>query len=798
MKCLEKDRARRYETADGLARDLERFLHDEPVEASPPSARDKLRRFARNHRVGLSMAAGFAIVLLVATAVSTWQAVRATRAGHAEAHQRRLADAAIEGERQARIDAQAGRAEAEHQKARAEAGENTAQEEKQIAQAVLDFLQKKLLRQASPETQADTLREAGGLTATALNPTIRDLLDRAANELAADKIDINFPKQPRVQAELLRTVGETYDDVGDYDRAIAFLQRSTALYQKQVGPEHPDTLTSMSSLAGAYVDSGSPELAIPLLEETFKLRKAKFGPYDHATLESMTRLGIAYEGAGRRDLAMPLLEHSLKLKKAKLGPENQDTIGGIDTLAVAYLEAGRVDPAVSLFEEALKLSKSKLGPDHPWTLTITGNLGTAYGRAGKMELSFPLLEESVKLSRAKLGPDHPDTLSSMMRLANTYADAKKLDRAVPLVQEILELQRTKLGPDHPDALYTMRDLAIMYVNARKPELGVPLLEQVLRLMKEKLSPGHPETVNTMWHLAESYRMGGKLDLAIPLLEEAVKLSTAKRGSDDSKTLFMMDRLAASYMAAGKPADATKLFWEVAPKKVKKITLLLKDNPSDPVRLAARASWYTRMGRFQEAVSDFRKAIELDPDEYRNWFAGLPLLLEVGDLERYRTMRPEALGRFESSSNTMIAERIGKVCLLLPGNAEEVTRASSAVDRAVAENPKDPGFWTSKAIAEYRRGHDQEVLKWLAKLLNDDDPLQAAPAQFFTAMALQRLGRRSEAKAAFDRGSTMMETKVPKPGQGGLGDDRWLLCDLARKEAQEVIIGAPSTRPDEGQ
>src|SRR5262249_55010172 len=57
MKCLEKDRNRRYETANGLARDVQRYLHDETVEARPPSAGYRLRKLARPHRAALLTAA---------------------------------------------------------------------------------------------------------------------------------------------------------------------------------------------------------------------------------------------------------------------------------------------------------------------------------------------------------------------------------------------------------------------------------------------------------------------------------------------------------------------------------------------------------------------------------------------------------------------------------------------------------------------------------------------------------------------------------------------------------------------
>jgi WD40 repeat protein/serine/threonine protein kinase len=78
MKCLEKDRSRRYQTANSLARDVERYLHDEPVEACPPSARYRLGKFARRYRAALAAAAVFAALLVLGVVVSTWLAVRAT------------------------------------------------------------------------------------------------------------------------------------------------------------------------------------------------------------------------------------------------------------------------------------------------------------------------------------------------------------------------------------------------------------------------------------------------------------------------------------------------------------------------------------------------------------------------------------------------------------------------------------------------------------------------------------------------------------------------------------------------
>jgi serine/threonine protein kinase/tetratricopeptide (TPR) repeat protein len=80
MKALEKDRHRRYETANGFARDIQRYLADEPVEACPPSSAYKLRKFARKNRKALATACAVVLLLAAAATVSTWQAIRATQA----------------------------------------------------------------------------------------------------------------------------------------------------------------------------------------------------------------------------------------------------------------------------------------------------------------------------------------------------------------------------------------------------------------------------------------------------------------------------------------------------------------------------------------------------------------------------------------------------------------------------------------------------------------------------------------------------------------------------------------------
>jgi eukaryotic-like serine/threonine-protein kinase len=121
MKCLEKDRTRRYETVNGLSRDVQRFLADEPVEACPPSLTYRTRKFARKHRGLLTTAAAFVALLAIGLMVTAVLAVWALDAERKAQAARGDAEASLARERIARQEAVAASQRAESYARRLEA-----------------------------------------------------------------------------------------------------------------------------------------------------------------------------------------------------------------------------------------------------------------------------------------------------------------------------------------------------------------------------------------------------------------------------------------------------------------------------------------------------------------------------------------------------------------------------------------------------------------------------------------------------------------------------------------------------
>jgi serine/threonine protein kinase len=529
MKCLEKQRDRRYETANSLARDIQRYLADEPVEARPPSAGYRLQKFVRRNRGRVLAASLVLVALLVGFAGTTWGLIEARRQeqlAHAEATAKEQARAAEAAQRQ--------RAEANEQKARAAAqAEKQAKEDAQAreaeSKAVLDFVESRVFAAARPRDQD------GGQG--------HDVKLADALKAALPFVDKSFTAQPLIEARLRMTIGKSFWYLGDARTAIEQQEKARALYIQHRGPDHPDTLMSMNVLANSYADAGRIQEALKLYEKTLQLRKAKLGPDHPLTLGSMNNLAASYADAGRTQEALKLHEETLQLMKAKLGRDHSDTLVSMNNLAASYAAAGRTQEALKLREETLQLQKSKLGPDHPDTLASMHNLAESYRLAGRTQEALKLHEETLQLQKSKLGPDHSDTLAGMIYLANSYEAAGRAQEALKLREETLQLTRAKLGPDHPYTFMAMNNLANSYADANRTQEALKLREETLQLTKAKLGPDHPSTLMSMNNLAESYRLAGRTQEALKLHEETLQLKKAKLGPDHPDTLISMSALA---------------------------------------------------------------------------------------------------------------------------------------------------------------------------------------------------------------------------------------------------------------
>ncbi len=480
MKAMSKERQRRYDSAIGLANDIERFINHEPVTAGPPSAVYRLRKFVRRNRGGV-IAASLVLLALVGGIIGT-------TLGILEANKQRAL--ALTRQKQAE--------------------ERLAQRDK--ANEILSSI----FTELNPD---DSVSEALPL-ANRLGKQLETAAAQLEGEATADPLGV---------ASMQSDLGWSMNGLGYPKKAIALLTTALATQTARLGQDADDTLATMARLAISHRFGGDFERSVTLSEQYLALASKKFGTGHRETIYAMGHLADAFKYAGRYDQALPLYEQSLELARKKIGADDGVTLTLTNNLALAYQEAKQHYRALPLFEKLVTIRKATVGPDHLATITVMNNLALAYRFTGQQRRAVPLHEEVLARSRLALGTDHPLTITRMGNLAEIYRETGRFDQSVPLFEEASALMKARLGPDHPDTFITDGDLASVYDDLGKFDQAHRLYQDVFARSKAKLGPDHPKTLNAMTDLADSYLALGQSERALELAREIRERRRPKDG-----------------------------------------------------------------------------------------------------------------------------------------------------------------------------------------------------------------------------------------------------------------------------
>jgi len=564
-KALEKDKARRYSSAAELAADIQRYLEDQPIAARAPSSAYQIQKFARRHKALVAGVAAVFVVLTGGIVASTSQAIRANREGRAALQARDRAsaaqraatqerDRALKAERTAtseRNRALAAEAQVVEQRDRVLLEKKRADDAAAAAQAVNNFLENDLLAQASARVQSrpDTKPDP-------------DLKVRTALDRAAARIQGKFDRQPNVEASIRQTIGKAYFDLGVYPEAQAQLARAVELRRRVLGPDQPDTLSSMNELADAYRAQAAYSQAEPLLTKVLETRRRVLGEEDPATLASMNALANLYLNQGKYKQAEPLLVKALDVQRRVLGPDHPDTLASLHDLADTYEEEGKLGQAERLAIQALEARRRVLGEEHPQTARSMNLLGWLYREEGNLAQAETLLSEAVAVQRRVLGEEHSDTLTSMNNLAVVYRGEGKYAQAEAVYTRVLEIRRRVLGAEHANTLISMNNLAVLYGYEGKFAQAEPLYSEALDIQRRLLGEENPTTLHFMANLGALYRSEGKYAQAEAALTRSLDLRRKVLGEAHPETLRGMLEVGRLYRAERRYAQAEQLLAQV--------------------------------------------------------------------------------------------------------------------------------------------------------------------------------------------------------------------------------------------
>jgi tetratricopeptide (TPR) repeat protein len=403
MKCLEKDRARRYETANGLAMDIQRQLENEPVVACPPGNLYRFQKLVRRNQGVLAAVGAVVAALVIGLFVSTWMFLRERESKREQLRLRREAETARNNETEQRREAQLN--------------EKRARTEAEKSQQTARFLK-------------DMLKGVGPSVALGRDTTLlEDILDKTA-----ERVNKDLTNQPEVAIELCATISETYNALSLLDQGEKMAEEGLQIARSSFGDEHLGVARAIGVLGESQCALGKLDRAENSLRQALAMNSKLLGDED-AEQNYLQFLAEVLQLRGKLDEAESMSRQVLTMNRKLKGNEHPDVAASLNNLAVLLKTRGKLDEAETLQREALAMQRKLYGSNHPEIAISLSNLAAMLEKEGKVLEAESLCREALALQTKLCGRNSLPVAYSLNNLAEFLVNAGKLNEAESAYRE---------------------------------------------------------------------------------------------------------------------------------------------------------------------------------------------------------------------------------------------------------------------------------------------------------------------------------------------------------------------------
>jgi serine/threonine protein kinase/tetratricopeptide (TPR) repeat protein len=702
MKALEKDRARRYETANALALDIERYLSGEPVVAAPPSAAYRFQKFVKRNWGTVTACGAVTASLVLGIVAFGWQA----RIAGAQR------DRALYAEEQTRKRAKELKEVADfHAQMLSQVDPTTAGV--RLTEDVRARFEATLAKSATPDEQRAAQAELFSDQWSRVNATdaARELIERTILAPAVAAIDKQFVDQPSVAATLRHVLAERYHFLGLDATALALEERVLSDRRRVLGEEHPDTLLAIGNLAVFLKAVGKRKEAEAHHREALEKSRRVRGDDDPETLVCIANLGVLLLETGQLNEAERYAREALERRRRVLGEDDPDTLRSMNDWATLLKEQGKLSEAESFYRDVLAKRRRVLGEEHPHTLASVNDLAVLLRSQGKLDEAVTYFREVTDKRRRILGDTHPSTLTSIQNLGAVLDSTGKSEEAEALMREALEKRRRLLGADHESTLTTLGNLAVWLIGQNRFSEAEPLCRETLERRRRVLGENHAATLVANNVMGLVLIRQGKYAEGEPYWREALAIGRRVLGPTHPETLIYAHNLGGLALDQKKPAEAEEFFREVIDTGGPAI------GAGHPTVLSATR----RLGSILLEQKRYREAEELLSNA------------EPAARESYTGSNERSLGAFLKdlgAARTQLDQFRAAESDLIEANAIFVKArgAAHADTRNCTQALID--FYATWDKAEPEKGYDSKAAEWKAKLeamSASTQPATTAPA-----------------------------------------------------------------------
>jgi len=536
MCALEKDPARRYGSPVDLAADILRHLRYEPVQAGAPSAFYRMQKLVRRHRVAFGFGLLVAIVLVSATAISSWQAVRATRAERTANDDRQRAVLAEESARTEAEHARQAEAESKIQARRASEAEKTARADAQRALTAeasareearrATLAEARAIEEAARASTAESEAQREAASARRVTDFVVELFDVAnpestsgpadafqVVETAGARIQSELADEPLVRARLLITIAKIFSRLDRHDRAQPMLETALAIREREYGPSSLEVGEVIDGIAYLREERGDLRGAQVMLRRALETYRAQGADEERRVADVLGRLSYIALDQGDYPNSEELQLEALEIRERLLGPRHGDVSNSLNGLGTIYARTGRKLEARESLEQALSIREEVHGGRHGTigvTLTSLSGVLADLGESAEAERA---IRRALDIYEVIYGPNHSFVGIALFNLSNILGKQGRLDESYEALQRAMEIRERVFGPNHVEVGEVCKNLGQGAMLLGKYDEAEEYFARSLDIDMTSLGPNH---LSMTWN----YNALGNLSIRRDQVDEA--------------------------------------------------------------------------------------------------------------------------------------------------------------------------------------------------------------------------------------------------------------------------------------
>lgn len=360
------------------------------------------------------------------------------------------------------------------------------------------------------------------------------------------------------QAKLGTSTGLLYLSLGDFPAARSELEHSLALFETELGPDHPETATGLNNLALAFDNLGDHARAQALQERALKIQRRTLGGDHPSVALSLHNLANSYYARGDYTKAQGLHHEALVIMARALHAEHPKLAVMLTNLAATYEAMGAFPEALALLERALAIREKALGPDHTEVANTLNNLANLHATLGNLIEAEKMHKRSLAI-REERDPEHPDVAVSLNNLANVLQKSGDLKGALQMHERAMKILIASFGADHPHVATVLLALAVDHQGLGDPTKARELTERSLAVREKALGSHHPSVAKSLGDLARlDLDVTGDPSVALARLERALRIYDAHPGDQEGELLARFTHARALVISGGDQARAVEL------------------------------------------------------------------------------------------------------------------------------------------------------------------------------------------------------------------------------------------------